>query len=122
VRVWQVRSWPPQQLNDAVRRTEQNCLEPVYPPSCDAPGRAPGRHFSHPTGRAAGSAWRQVILFSARPAQLLGFISPTEMTKSPANRSRIGPKKPAADEPLHTLPLRAFLLARSFERLVVRSA
>jgi hypothetical protein len=71
--LWQARSWPVPQLRDAVRRTHENRLGPVYPPLSDAPDEHRGVIFSHPTGSAAGSASRHVILLSA---WLVHFISP----------------------------------------------
>ena len=69
-------SSPVRQLSDAVRRTEEICLEPVYPPSSDAPEKRRGVAFPTRRASAAGSAKRHAILFPACRARLLHFISP----------------------------------------------
>ena len=119
--VWQVRSWPPQQLNDAVRRTQQNCLEPVLPTLKRCPRKSAGASLFPPR-----RAVPPVVRTGTRSCSRRGWpgcstSSRQPETQSPANRSRMGAKKPAADEPLHTLPLHAFLLAPSFKCMVVRS-
>jgi hypothetical protein len=74
--LWQARSRSVRQLNNAVRRTEENRPEPVYPPLSDAPEKRRGVMFPHPTGKCRWQCEAAPDPLTGVPDGLLHFISP----------------------------------------------